>query len=135
MSNFWSLALSWGKAFAIWYWGEPDGLLSSLAVFVVMAHITDGMCMIVDHRPLSRAWVQDVFKTILIFILVGVGNVLDTNVLASTPALRMTIILYYLSVEGLIILEDAAHMGLPVPERLKEVLERLRQNRIRIVNF
>lgn len=130
MSDFWSLVLSWGKAFAIWYWGEPDGLLSSLAVFVVMAHITDGMCMIVDHRPLSRAWVQDVFKTILIFILVGVGNVLDTNVLTSTPALRMTIILYYLSVEGLIILEDAAHMGLPVPERLREVLERLRQNRI-----
>ena len=130
MSDFWSLALSWGKAFAIWYWGGLDGLLPSLAVFVVMAHITDGMCMIVDHRPLSRAWVQDVFKTILIFILVGVGNVLDTNVLTSTPALRMTIILYYLSFEGLIILEDAAHMGLPVPERLREVLERLRQNRI-----
>lgn len=130
MSNFWSLALSWGKAFAIWYWGGPDGLLSSLVVFVVMAHFTDGMCTIVDHRALSRAWIQDVFKTILIFILVGVGNVLDTNVLTSTPALRMTIILYYLSVEGLIILEDAAHMGLPVPERLREVLERLRQNRI-----
>lgn len=130
MSDFWNLALSWGKAFAIWYWGELDGLLSSLAVFVVMAHITDGMCLIVDHRPLSRGWIQDVFKTILIYILVGVGNVLDTNVLTSTPALRMTIILYYLSFEGLIILEDAAHMGLPVPERLREVLERLRQNRI-----
>lgn len=130
MSDFWSLALSWGKAFAIWYWGGLDGLLSSLAVFVVMAHITDGMCLIVDHRPLSRGWIQDVFKTILIFILVGFGNILDTNVLTSTPALRMTIILYYLSIEGLIILEDAAHMGLPVPERLREVLERLRQNRI-----
>lgn len=130
MSDFWSLALSWGKAFAIWYWGGLDGLLSSLAVFVVMAHITDGMCLIVDHRPLSRGWIQDVFKTILIYILVGVGNVLDTNVLTNTPALRMTIILYYLSVEGLIILENAAHMGLPVPERLREVLERLRQNRI-----
>lgn len=130
MSDFWSLALSWGKAFAIWYWGGLDGLLSSLAVFVVMAHITDGMCLIVDHRPLSRGWIQDVFKTTLIYILVGVGNVLDTNVLTSTPALRMTIILYYLSVEGLIILENAAHMGLPVPERLREVLERLRQNRI-----
>lgn len=55
MSDFWSLALSWGKAFAIRYWGGLDGLLSSLAVFVVMAHITDGMCLIVDHRPLAEA--------------------------------------------------------------------------------
>lgn len=130
MGEFWSLALSWGKAFANWYWGGLDDLLSSLVVFVVMAHITDGMCMMVDHRPLSRAWIQEVFKTILIFILVGVGNILDTNVLTSTPALRMTLIVYYISVEGVIILENVAHMGLPVPERLREVLERLRQNRI-----
>ena len=136
MSDFWSLALSWGKAFANWYWGGPDGLLSSLAVFVVMVHITDSMCMIVDHRPLSRAWVQDVFKTILIFILVGVGNILDTNVMTSTPALRMTIILYYLSVEGLIILENAVHMGLPVPEKLSAVLEEIcRKCRITLPKF
>lgn len=130
MSDFLSLALSWGETFANWFWGGLDGQLSSLAVFVVMAYVTDGMCAIVDHRPLCRAWIQDVFKTILIFILVGVGNILDTNILTSTPALRMTIILYYLSVEGLIILENAVHMGLPVPEKLREVLERLHQNRI-----
>ncbi|RKI64553.1 holin [bacterium 1xD42-67] len=130
MSDFGNLVLSWGKAFADWYWGGGDSLLSSLAVFVVMAHITDGMCAIVDHRPLSRAWAQDTFKPILIFILVGVGNVLDSNVLTSTPALRMAVILYYLSVEGLIILENAVHVGLPVPEKLREVLEQLRRDRI-----
>ena len=130
MSDFGNLVLSWGNAFADWYWGGGDSLLSSLAVFVVMAHITDGMCAIVDHRPLSRAWAQDTFKPILIFILVGVGNVLDSNVLTSTPALRMAVILYYLSVEGLIILENAVHVGLPVPEKLREVLEQLRRDRI-----
>ena len=75
--------------------------------------------------------VLDIFKSILIFILVGVGNILDTTVLTSAPVLRMTIIFYYLSVEGLIILGNAVHLGLPVPEKLREVLERLRQNRIR----
>lgn len=133
MNEFWSKVLLGCKEIANWYWGGFDGLLSSLATFVVLAHITDGMCAIVDHRPLGRAWIQDVFKTILIFILVGVGNILDTNVLTSTPALRMTIILYYLSVEGLIILEDAAHMGLPVPERLREVLEQMRQSRVKML--
>lgn len=130
MSDFGNLVLSWAKAFADWYWGGGDGLLASLAVFVVMAHITDGMCAIVDRRPLSRAWAQDAFKPILIFILVGVGNILDVNVLANTPVLRLTVIFYYLSVEGIIILENAVHVGLPVPEKLREVLEQMRRDRI-----
>lgn len=132
MSEFWSVVLSGCQTFANWYWGRFDGLMASLVVFVVMAHVTDGMCAVVDRTPLSRAGIQEVFKSSLIFILVGIGNILDTNVLTSTPALRMAVILYYLSVEGLIIIENAAHLGLPVPEKLREVLERLRQNRIRL---
>lgn len=130
MSEFWSMVCAGCRAAANWYWGGFDGLMASLVVFVVMAHVTDGMCAVVDRRPIGRAVIQDIFKSILIFILVGIGNILDTNVLTSTPALRMTIILYYLSVEGLIILEDTAHIGLPVPEKLREVLERLRQDRL-----
>lgn len=130
MSDFWSLALSWGKAFANWYWGGPDGLLSSLAVFVVMAHITDGMCAIVDHRPMGGTRIQDLFKSILIFILVGVGNILDTNVLTNTPTLRTTVIFFYLSVEGVILLSNSVHLGLPVPEQMKKILEQMRQERI-----
>ena len=70
MNELWNLMLSWVKVFANWYWGGGDGLLASLAVFVVMAHVTDGMCAIVDHRPLNRAWAPAMFKSILIFILV-----------------------------------------------------------------
>lgn len=130
MNEFLSVALSGCKTFANWYWGDFDGLLSSLAVLVVMAHITNGMCTIVDHRPIGRAGIQDVFKSILIFILVGVGNILDTHVLTNTPALRTVVILFYLSVEGLILLENAVYLGLPVPEQLKTLLEQMRQNRI-----
>lgn len=129
MNEFFSVALSWCKTIANWYWGEFDGLLSSLAVLIVMAHITNGMCAIVDHRPIVRAGVQDVFKSILIFIMVGVGNILDTHVLTNTPALRTAVILFYLSVEGLILLENAVYLGLPVPEQLKKLLEQMRQNR------
>ena len=132
MSEFWSVVLSGCRTFVNWYWGGFDGLMASLAVFVAVAHVTSGMCAAIDRRPIGRAVIQDIFKSILIFILVGIGNILDTNVLTSTPALRMAVILYYLSVEGLIILENAAHLGLPVPEKLREVLERLWQNRIQL---
>ena len=129
MSEFWSMVCAGCRAAANWYWGGSDGLMASLVVFVVMAHVTDGMCAVVDRRPIGRAVIQDIFKSILIFILVGIGNILDTNVLIGTPALRMTIILYYLSVEGLITLENAVHLGLPVPEKLREVLEQMRLDR------
>lgn len=130
MSGFWSVVLSGCRTFVNWYWGGFDGLMSSLAVFVAVAHVTSGMCAAIDRRPIGRAVIQDIFKSTLIFILVGIGNILDTNVLTITPALRTTIILYYFSVEGLIILKNTVHMGLPVPEKLREVLERLRQDRI-----
>ena len=126
MNEFWSVALSGCKAFANWYWGGFDGLLSSLVVLVVTAHITDGMCAVVDRRPIGGTGLRDFFKSILIFILAGVGNILDTNVLTNTPALRTAIILYYFSVEGLIILENTVHLGLPVPEELREVLKQMR---------
>ena len=130
MSEFWSVVLSGCRTFVNWYWGGFDGLMSSLAVFVAVAHVTSGMCAAIDRRPIGRAVIQDIFKSILIFLLVGIGNILDTNVLTSTPALRMIVILYYLSVEGLIILKNIVHMGLPVPEKLREVLEQLRQDRL-----
>lgn len=128
MSGFWSVVLSGGRTFANWYWGGFDGLMSSLAVFVAVAHVTSGMCATVDRRPIGRAVIQDIFKSILIFILVGIGNILDTNVLTSTPTLRTAIILYYFSVEGLTVWENAVHLGLPVPERLRRKLEQMRQS-------
>lgn len=129
MNVFWSMVCAGCRAATNWYWGGFDGLMASLVVFVVMAHVTDGMCAVVDRRPIGKAVIQDIFKSILIFILVGIGNILDTNVLIGTPALRMTIILYYLSVEGLIMLENAVYLGLPVPEKLREVLEQMRLDR------
>ena len=130
MNEFWNVTFSVCKAIGNWYWGGFDGLLSSLAVFIVMAHITNGMCAIIDRRPIGRTGVQDIFKSALIFILVGIGNILDTNVLTNTPTLRMAVILFYLSIEGTILLENVVHLGLPVPEQLKKALEQMRQNRI-----
>ena len=130
MSEFWNVAYSVCKAIGNWYWGGFDGLLSSLVVFIVMAHITNCMCAIIYRRPIYRAGVQNIFRSILIFILVGIGNILDTNVLTNSPTLRTAVILFYISVEGIILLENIVHLGLPVPEQLRKALEQMRQNRI-----
>lgn len=78
MSEFWNMIFSACKAVGNWYWGGFDGLLSSLTVFIVMDHITNVMCAIVDRRPIGRVVVQDIFKSVLILFLVGIGNILDS---------------------------------------------------------
>lgn len=130
MSEFWNMACSVCNVISNWYWGGFDGLLASLTVFIVIAHITNGMCAIIDRKPIGRAGIQNIFKSILIFILVGIGNVLDTNILTNTPTLRTAVILFYLSAVGLNLLGNIVHLGLPVPEQLRKALEQMRQNRI-----
>ena len=62
--------------------------------------------------------------------MVGIGNILDTNVLTNTPTLRTAVILFYLSVEGKTLLRNIVHLGLPVPKQLRKALEQMQQNRI-----
>ena len=57
--------------------------------------------------------------------MVGVGNILDVYVIGTGGTLRGIIIAFYLSNEGLSLIENAAHAGLPVPEKVKAVLEQL----------
>ena len=61
----------------------------------------------------------------IIFLLVGVGHIIDTQVIGNGSILRTAVIFFYLSNEGVSLVENAAHLGLPVPEKLKAVLEQL----------
>lgn len=113
-----------------WYFGGFDSLLASLAMFVAMVCITNVMCAIVDHKLSGKIRVEDIFKNMQMFILVGAGNILDVNVIKDGSTMRTAVIFFYLSVEGMILLENTVHLGLPVPEELKQVLEQIRKDRI-----
>ena len=66
-------------------------------------------------------------KKVAIFCLVGIGHVLDTQVIQNGSVLRTAVIFFYLSNEGISIIENVALIGLPVPKKLKEVLEQLHE--------
>ena len=108
-----------------WFLGGCDGLLIALLLFVVLDYITGVMCAVVDHKLSSEIGFKGIFRKVLIFALVGVGQVLDVNVIGSGSILRTAIVFFYLSNEGVSLLENAAHLGLPVPRKLKVVLEQL----------
>lgn len=108
-----------------WFLGGCDGLLYALIAFVVIDYVTGVMCAVVDKKLSSAVGFKGIFKKILIFALVGIGHILDTYVIGTGSVLRTAIIFFYLSNEGVSLMENAAHLGLPIPQKLKAVLEQL----------
>ena len=108
-----------------WFLGGCDGLLYALLAFVVIDYITGIMCAVVDKKLSSEVGFKGIFKKVLIFALVGTGHILDTRVIGSGSVMRTAVIFFYLSNEGVSLLENAAYLGLPIPQKLKSVLEQL----------
>ena len=100
-------------------------MLIALLAFVVIDYITGVMCAVVDKKLSSVVGFKGIFKKILIFALVGVGHILDTMVIGTGSVLRTAVIFFYLSNEGISLIENAGHLGLPIPAKLKAVLEQL----------
>ncbi len=105
--------------------GDLDGLLYALLVFVVIDYLTGILCAVLDRGLSSEVGFRGIFKKVVIFALVGVGHVLDAHVLGQGSVIRTAVVFFYLSNEGVSILENAAHIGLPVPEKLRNILAQL----------
>ena len=108
-----------------WFLGGCDGLLYALIAFVTIDYITGVMCAVADHTLSSEVGFIGICRKVIIFMLVGIAHIIDVNVIATGSVLRTAVIFFYLSNEGVSLLENAGHLGLPIPEKLKIVLEQL----------
>ena len=108
-----------------WFLGGCDGLLIALVVFVVIDYVTGVMCAVSDKKLSSEVGFKGICRKVLIFLLVGIANILDVQVIGTGSVLRTAVVFFYLSNEGVSLLENAAHLGLPVPEKMKDILEQL----------
>ena len=133
MRNF-SIDIIWAKiqmaVAAIDGWlgyflGGMDGLMIALIVFMVLDYITGLMCAVIDKKLSSAVGFKGICKKVLILMLVGVAHIVDLHVVGTGDALRSAVVCFYLSNESVSMLENAAHLGLPIPEKLKSVLVQL----------
>ena len=108
-----------------YFLGGCDGLLYALLAFVIIDYITGVMCAVIDKKLSSEVGFKGIFKKVLIFLLVGIANILDVQVIGTGSVLRTAVIFFYISNEGGSLLENAAHLGLPIPQKVKTVLEQL----------
>lgn len=108
-----------------YFLGGCDGLLYALIAFVVVDYITGVMCAIADHSLSSEVGFKGICRKVLIFLLVGIANILDVQVIGTGSVLRTAVVFFYISNEGISLIENAGHLGLPIPKKMKEVLEQL----------
>lgn len=108
-----------------YFLGGCDGLLYALITFVIIDYISGVMCAIAYKTLSSKIGFNGICRKVLIFMLVGIGNIIDVFVIGSGCVVRTTVIFFYLSNEGVSILENAAYLGLPIPTIIKNVLEQL----------
>ena len=108
-----------------YYLGGFDGLLYALVAFVVTDYVTGILCAISDRKLSSSVGFRGIARKVLIFLLVGIAHLIDAEIIGTGSVFRTAVIFFYLSNEGLSLIENAAHLGLPVPEKLKSVLAQL----------
>lgn len=111
-----------------WFLGECDGLMYALIAFVIADYVTGVMCAVSDKRLSSEVGFKGICRKVLIFVLVGMANILDMHVIGTGCVLRTAVLFFYISNEGVSVLENAGHLGLLIPARLLNVLEQLHED-------
>ncbi|WP_010651578.1 phage holin family protein [Oceanobacillus massiliensis] len=109
-----------------YFLGGFDGFLYALVTFVVIDYITGFMVAVIEKKLSSEIGFRGIFKKVLIFCLVGIGHMIDMHLIQSGSVIRTAVIFFYISNEGISIIENAALIGLPVPKKLKDILAQLK---------
>ena len=128
MKEFWNMIQLVITAMGGWlgyFLGGCDGLLIALVLFAVVDHLTGIMCAVADQKLSSQVGFKGICRKVLIFLLVGIANIIDVQVIGTGSVIRTAVIFFYLSNEGVSILENVAHLGLPIPEALKAALAQI----------
>lgn len=108
-----------------WFLGGFDGFMYALITFIVIDYVTGLIVAVLEKRLSSEIGFRGIFKKVLIFTFVGIGNIIDVYLLKNGSAIRTAVIFFYISNEGISIIENSAKIGLPIPQKLKDVLRQL----------
>ena len=114
MKDFWNVIQLIFSALGGWlgyFLGGCDGLLYTLLAFTAMDYITGVMCAVNDKTLSSEVGFRGICRKVLIFMLVGIANILDADVVGTGSVLRTAVIFFYISNEGVSLLENEGRFG------------------------
>ena len=108
-----------------WFLGGVDGFMYALITFIVIDYVTGLMVAVLERKLSSEIGFRGIFKKVLIFTFVGIGNIIDVYLIKNGSAIRTAVIFFYVSNEGISIIENSAKIGLPIPQKLRDILKQL----------
>ena len=120
-----SIAGAVGAVLGFMY-GEVNGLFWALIAFMALDYITGVIVAVIEKRLSSEVGFRGLAKKFLILVFVAVGHIADTYILGGTPAAMSAVMLFYMANEGISIIENAAALGLPVPKKLTNIMEQIK---------
>ncbi|MDU6266779.1 MAG: phage holin family protein [Anaerocolumna aminovalerica] len=88
-----------------------------------MSNITGVLVAIYNKKVSSEIGFKGISKKVMMFALVALGNIMC--IIGSGSSIRIMIIMFYLSNEGISIIENAGNMGLPLPQKLKDIIQQI----------
>lgn len=109
--------------------GDLDIFIYSLTAFVICDYVSGIIRAGFERKLSSKIGFKGILKKIMIFIIVGIANICDKNLIKNQAMIRSSIIFFYIANEGLSILENALAIDLPIPKKLKILLEQFKEKK------
>ena len=107
-------------------YGEVNGLFIAIIALMVLDYITGILCAVISKTLSSEVGFRGLVKKFVILIVIAVGHLVDAYIIGTGSAVMSAVMLFFAANEGISILENAAILGLPIPQKLKDVLEQLK---------
>ena len=119
------LALAGAATGGVYLFGAWDIILQALVAMVVIDYITGVMAAYVEKSLNSEIGMKGIIRKVCIFLMVAVANILDISTGLDEPYLRTAVIWFFIANEGLSALENMGRLGVPLPEFLRQSLQKL----------
>lgn len=108
--------------------GKIDISIIILASFMIFDYLTGVIKSIKNKKLNSKIGFEGLLKKICIFIILIVANLLDLLLGNDNLMFRSIVIYFYISNEGISILENLCEMNVPIPEKIKEILLSIKES-------
>lgn len=116
-----------GAGLFAFLYGDVTPLFYAVLSFMALDYITGVIVAIINKKLSSEIGFKGLAKKLLILIFIALAHILDVNVLGTYPVLQSAIMAFFIANEGISLIENAAKLGLPIPNKLLDVLKQLKK--------
>ena len=106
--------------------GDIEGMMVALIALIVLDYISGVIAAAVEKRLSSEVGAKGIAKKIFMLLIVALANIVDINVIGDGHVLKTVTVVFYICNECISLIENAGRIGVPVPKKLLDVLEQLR---------